>query len=125
MIDIVTSTKLLCPSLSNVKQWTIYKLTGQNEQEIQIKNNPTLNYAELVLQPQTLDYGLYRFVFTVTMLNTAQQGQANAFLQIIPSGLVLSTLKQSQPMFGGRIEIYRGVNQKIDFNPFLFTYDRH
>jgi hypothetical protein len=82
-----------------------------------------LNYAELVLKPQTLDYGLYRFVFTVTMLNTAQQGQAIAFLRIIPSGLVLSTLRQSQPMFGGKIEIYRGENQKIDFDPFLYTYD--
>jgi hypothetical protein len=54
---------------------------------------------------------------------TGQQCQIDTFVQIIPSGLVLSTLRLSQPMYGGRIEITRGLNQKIEFNPFLFTYD--
>ena len=49
--------------------------------------------------------------------------QKEAFLQIVPSGLVLSTLKLSQPMYGGTIKIKRGLNQSIEFNPYLFTYD--
>jgi len=53
----------------------------------------------------------------VTTLNV------DTYLRIIPSGLVLSSLKLSQPMYGGTIEITRGINQSIDFDPFLFTYD--
>ena len=114
-------------SLSNQKKWLIYKvdeITGQDLEQItqSLKNNPTIDYAELVIQPQTLTYGLYRFVFTSSM-NDMTSSQIDTFVKIIPSGLVLSTLSLSQPMYGGTIEITRGWNQSIKFNPFLNTYD--
>ena len=129
LIDIITTSTIVCPSLSNTKQWTIYKINNYsdlNGQKIKINNNPTLNFAELVLQPQTLSHGLYKFVFTLTMINTGSgnlSSKAETFIQTIPSGLVLSSLKLSKPMFGGTIEITRGLNQAIEFDPFLFTYD--
>jgi hypothetical protein len=123
-------TTINCPaSLGNQKEWTIYKVSiynssaSQFEQQIFMTNNPTLNYADLVLQPQTLSYGLYKIVFTVTMTDTVFSAFAFTYIQIIPSGVVLSTLKLSQPIFGGTIEITRGQNQPIQFDPFLFTYD--
>ena len=114
-------------SLSNQKKWLIYKvdeITGQDLEQItqSFKNNPTIDYAEFVIQPQTLTYGLYRFVFTSSM-NDMASSQIDTFVKIIPSGLVLSTLSLSQPMYGGKIEITRGWNQTIKFNPFLNTYD--
>ena len=45
------------------------------------------------------------------------------YIKVIPSGLVLSSLKLSQPMYGGLIQIKRGQNQLIEFDPLLFTYD--
>ena len=119
------------------KQWNLYKIVkpltnNQNDQEqsILIKNNPTLTNQDLVLQPQTLDYGLYCIYFSVTFKsnifnknNNMSTLSIDTYLSIIPSGLVLSTLKLSQPMYGGTIEITRGINQTIDFDPFLFTYD--
>jgi hypothetical protein len=126
LIDIITVSTIVCPYLSTLKQWTIYKIENQTEKQIQLQNNPTINYDELVLQPSTLDYGLFRVYYTFTMLYSDHQSVTSsleAFIQIIPSGLVLSTLKLSQPMYGGQIEIFRGLNQKIEFNPFLFTYD--
>jgi hypothetical protein len=118
------------------KQWTLFKIAKQinnqndQEQSILIKNNPTLTNQDLVLQPQTLDYGLYRIYFSVTFKsnifnknNNMSTLSVDTYLSIIPSGLVLSTLKLSQPMYGGTIEITRGINQTIDFDPFLFTYD--
>jgi hypothetical protein len=117
------------------KQWNLFKIVKQmnnqndHEQSILIKNNPTFTNQDLVLQPQTLDYGLYRFYFSVTFKSNSLTNinmstlNLDTFLSIIPSGLVLSTLKLSQPMFGGTIEITRGTNQSIDFDPFLFTYD--
>jgi hypothetical protein len=110
------------------KQWAIFKVGSSTSQEteIQIQNNPTLNYAELVLQPQTLDYATYHIYFSVTFKlneNNLTKLTVDTFLRVNASGLALSTLKLSKPMFGGMIEITRGRNQTIDFDPFLFTYD--
>jgi hypothetical protein len=111
-------------SLLNQKEWTIFKGINPNEeQQIFLNNNPTINYADLVLQPQTLSYGVYKIVFTVKMANVVFTDHAITYIQIIPSGLVLSALKLSQPMYGGTIEITRGQNQQIQFDPYLFTYD--
>jgi len=102
-------------------------MTGIDEKQIYLKTNPTLAYAELVLQPQTLSNGLYRIVFTASQIlpNSTEKlsNSIDTFIEIIPSGLVISSLRLSKPMFGGTIEITRGSSQSISFNPYLFTYD--
>jgi hypothetical protein len=124
LIQLTGQTTLNCSSsLLIQKEWTIFKVSTQIEQQIFLKDNPTINYADLVLQPQTLSYGLYRIVLAVKMTNTVFSDSDFTYIRIIPSGLVLSSLKLSQPMFGGTIEITRGQNQQIQFDPFLFTYD--
>ena len=128
ILGIISLTKPTNHTLSIEKiQWTIFKLESKNgqETEVQIKNNPTLNYLELVLQPQTLDFSMYHIYFSVTFkcdsnLTTLKN---DTYLRVNASGLVLSTLKLNQPMYGGTIEITRGLNQTIDFDPFIFTYD--
>ena len=114
-------------TLLNERQWYIYKLNeakgGHDESQINLINNPTVNYADLVIQPNSLDYGLYRCVFSVKMLNTSLETQIETFLKIEHTGLVISSLRQKQPMFGGMIEITRGSNQTITFDPFLYSYD--
>jgi hypothetical protein len=120
----VSRTQVNCAnSLANLKEWSIFvvnNMTGKDETQIYLKTNPTLAYAELVLQPQTLSYGLYRIVFTATQILS---NSIDTFIEIIPSGLVISSLRLSKPMYGGTIEITRGSNQSIQFNPYLFTYD--
>jgi hypothetical protein len=132
MINEVGITTIHCIySLTNRKEWKIYKLnevSGNEEVKVMMNNNPTLNYAELVLQQRSLAYGLYRVVYILTMtdsvnVTTSISSEVDTFLKIIPSGLVLSSIKMRQPMFGGTIEITRGVNQMVEFDPFLFTYD--
>ena len=126
LLKISSITLIQCPtSYSSLKEWLIYKVdgnSGESIQPVEIKNNPTLNYAELVLKPNTLQYGLYKFQFTLTLPNQVS-AQAYTYVKIVPSGLILSTLSLSQPMYGGSIEITRSLNQSIGFNPFLFTYD--
>jgi len=116
--------------MTNLKEWSIFmvnNMTGIDEKQIYLNTNPTLAYAELVLQPQTLSYGLYRIVFTAsqTLFNSTNKlsNSIDTFIEIIPSGLVISSLKLSKPLYGGTIEITRGSNQSIQFNPYLFTYD--
>ncbi len=102
-------------------------MTGIDEKQIDFYTNPTLAYAELLLKPQTLSYGLYRIVFTATqILSNSTEKLSNSidtFIEIVPSGLVISSLKLSKPMYGGTIEITRGSSQFISFNPYLFSYD--
>ena len=127
MIKLMGDTIINClTSLTNQKQWLIYELdqlTGTFLREILLVNNPSINYADLVLQPQTLSYGLYMILFTVTMENVSFTSFAETFIRITPSGLVLSSQKLRQSMYGGTIEITRGQNQSIQFDPFIFTYD--
>ena len=127
LIALTSITIIDCStSLNNRKEWKIYKLndvTGQMEMEVLLETNPTLFYAELVLQPQALSYGVYLCIFSVKMLDLNLTTTAQSYIKIIPSGLVISSLKASRPMYGGIIEINRGQNQAIQFDPFLFTYD--
>jgi hypothetical protein len=82
-------------------------MTGFDEEQIDLNTNPSLAYAELVLQPQTLSYGLYRIVFTATQIfsNSTEKlsNSIDTFIEIIPSGLVISSLRLSKPMYGGTI----------------------
>lgn len=130
LFSLIGVATIICnASLNNQKQWNIFSVdpsTGIDIQPITLNLNPTMSYSELVLQPKTFVTGLYRFVFTLTMVNpdgTMLSSMVDTFVNIIPSGLVLSTLSLSQPMFGGTIEISRGQAQSISFNPFLFSYD--
>ena len=127
LINLVSETTVNCSlTLTNDKLWTIYQLneiTGEDLQQIFLKNNPTINYAELVLQPKTLSFGLYKIAFSVTMSGTNFTGSAETYIQITPSGIILSTLKSKQPIYGGTIFITRGSNQQITFNPYTFSYD--
>ncbi len=131
LFSLVGRTTLNCnPFLTNQKQWLIFKVNPQNGlplTQIHLTNNPTINYAQLVIQPQTLMYGLYQFEYTVTMTQTNSSApvssQIRTYVQIEPSGLILSTLSLSQGIYGGTIEISRGQHQEIPFNPYLNSYD--
>jgi hypothetical protein len=128
LFSLVATMTINCnATLSNVKQWAIFQVntqTGLDQVQIQLNTNPTINYAELVIQPQTLLVGLYRFVFTFSLtLSTPVSSQIDTYIKIVQSGLVISALSLSQPMFGGSIEITRGSNQTIQFNPFTNSYD--
>lgn len=128
LFSLVGLTTLNCnATLSNQKQWLIYQVdeqTGLVVQQLTLSLNPTVNFAELVIQPQTLLSGLYRFVYVITMtFTTVISSQVDTFIKITPSGILISSLSLLQPMYGGTIEITRGWNQIIQFNPFLKTYD--
>jgi len=133
LISLIGITILNCATvLSNKKEWLIYEVnqqTGIDTNQIQMTNNPTINYAQVVIQPQTLVYGLYHFIYTVTMIlnsdsnSTSFSGQVSTYVQIEPSGIILSSLSLSQGIFGGTIEISRGQQQPITFNPYLNSYD--
>jgi hypothetical protein len=130
LIKLTSLIKINCPILDNNKLWSIYKAnenTGADEKPIILINNPTIYYSDLVIQPKTLAYGLYRCVLDVTMNtknHTSQvSSQIDTYIRIVSSQIVISSLKLSQPMFGGTIEITRSLNETIEFDPYIHSYD--
>ena len=130
LITIVSVTNISClVSLYNTKAWTVYKIdptTGLSTTTVALTGNPTVNYAELVIPPNLLDYGTYKLVYQLTMLDTNNavfSNQAYTFIKIVQSGLVISAVNLNQLNAGGTVELNRGTNQMIEFNPALNSYD--
>ena len=132
LVSIKVATILVCnATLINTKKWTIYRVdqvTGQITGSVNINenNNPTVNYAELVLSPKSLKQGLYKFVYQVTMGVTTQvfSSKIETYVKMISSGIVISALGVNQINVGGTYEISRGVDQKIRFDPIAKSYDK-
>ncbi|CAF0863211.1 unnamed protein product [Brachionus calyciflorus] len=126
LISIVSNTQVNCSKSSdNLKEWLIYKVdkkTGAVGSQIKLLNNPTINYAELVIQPKTLNYGLYKIVYRVTMLyNSIYTNQIETFIEIIPAGIIISVF---EGQFGdGIYETSRGTNQEFTLNPVAYSID--
>lgn len=97
MVVIESTTVLLCGSNQNhIKRWYIYEIdpvTVEVLREIELIDNPTVDYGQLVLQPGELPYGLYKFVFHVEMDIEIFQTDLEHFVKIIPSGIVVFSLK--------------------------------
>ena len=132
LFTVISIVKINCNlTLTNVKRWSIFKvneMSGRVVSEIILNENlnPTINYAELVMQPNSLKYGVYRIVFTLLMSNTNTlvfRAKIDTHIQIVPSGIVVSALGVNRLDGGGTIEITRGISQNIQFNPFLNSYD--
>ena len=86
LFSLIGSTVLACNvSAQNKKEWIVYKIdesTGMAQYSVSLPNNPTTEYAELVVQPNSLSYGLYMFRFRVSMLNANSgvfEGQVEPF----------------------------------------------
>jgi hypothetical protein len=126
MLILSGMTQINCMQyMINTKQWLIFKInatSGDREEEIILKNNPTLEYADLVIQPNTLDYGLYKFTFKVTLSNfNLISSHIDTYVNLTPSGLVVQALRLNgiKNNGGGIIEVTHGLNESIQFNPYL------
>jgi hypothetical protein len=130
MISITSITNISCLiTLDNKKEWLIYKIneaTGLVTEKLTFPSNPTIYYAELVLPSRALDYGTYKFVYKLSMLDTNNlvfENEAFTYVKIVQTGLIISAINLNQLSQGGTIEINRGTNQIIEFNPALNSYD--
>jgi hypothetical protein len=120
------NTTLDCAvSLSNIKKWSIYQVdskTGFNIRQIFQTENPSVYKSELVIQPNTLSYGLFKFVFSVKMLHSTIdlsnfKSEIETFVQIVSSGIVVSVFS------GGANKIQIGINQSLALDPVKNSYD--
>ena len=126
LVDILVSVKLDCSSaLSNTKKWSVYKASAKNGQilsELSLSNNPTVFNSEIVVEPNFLSYGLYKFVFSVAMAGPGKsldafKSEIEHFVLIRPTGIVVSAL------YGGVNQVSIGTNQTLKLDPVQYSFD--
>jgi hypothetical protein len=95
-------------------------------------NNPTVNYAELVVEPNSLPIGVYKVVYNVKIelsvkvawrssIGNIYTSELDTYVQIVRSGIVVSSLPNT--IGGGTVSITRGTKQSIVLSPALYSYD--
>lgn len=123
LFSIVTSVTPRCnTSLSNKKTWQLYKVdsqTGKPIELVSLENNPTVANSELVILDNSMDVGLYKFVFKITMKTTKSEfiSLSSTFVQIEPTGIAVAAFK------GGINEVRIGIKQRLRMDPVKFSKD--
>ena len=127
MIILLAESILRCNlTLSNEKKWQLFlvnEVNGRHISQIDLSNNPTVKNSEIVIRPNTLRYGLYKFVFVVRMVGSNLLGRRfessiDTYLRVVPTGIVVWGLK------GGAAERRLGMNQQLKFSPVEFSFDQ-
>ena len=121
MIVVESTTALRCSgNLNHVKKWSIFEIDPVTVEEIRLVeliDNPTQDYGQLVIQPGVLDYGLYKFVFSAKMDVEIYESEVSHFVKVIPTGVVIFSMK------GGIAEITRGIKQEVVLDPVSYSFD--
>jgi hypothetical protein len=106
-------------SLSNQKYWRVYQVsrsTGSIMTEIAIDStNPTQYNSELVMQPNTLNYALYKIVYHVEIDKTLKT--SFTYIDVLPTGISIYVY----PNRIERVEI--GNQQSIQLDPITYSID--
>jgi hypothetical protein len=111
---------------TNDKLWSVSKvdqLTGNLIKNIDVTSNPTKLNSELVINSNTLDYGVYRFYFKngIYFYESAQyktvSSEIETFIEIIPTGLLVFGFTN------GVSYMSFGLEQEIEINPGLNSID--
>ena len=100
-------------SFSINRKWTIQSCHNSNcSNPIELTNQIITTLTELFLPARTLLYGLYQFMFTVTMIDFPNfQSSSFVYIQIIPSDILVHLME-----FGTSI-ITRGYEQNLLIDP--------
>ena len=105
-------------------KWKLTKIdlnTFADLSTIDLSSNPSSQLSELVLNENTLAYGLYRFQFQVVVkFNGNKQISSNlaeTFIEIIPTGLAVFAIEN------GVSSVLIGTKQSFDLQPSVFSSD--
>ncbi|RNA20960.1 hypothetical protein BpHYR1_030351 [Brachionus plicatilis] len=109
--------------------WTIYALDENDtiiEPEIKLEGNPTVNYSELVIKSNTLNYNKYKLVQNIMIkIDTGNVKNvkneinytAEAYIHVVPSGIAPYSLEN------GLDYLKIGTNQCFTLKPLEYAYD--
>ena len=105
------------------QEWTVYQLDLSTQQiitQINILTNPTAKLYELAIPANTLDYGLYKAVFTVntTAIDFFKFSSSNAtYFYVRPSGFYVFGIEN------GITSVLIGSDQRFYLNASNYSMD--
>jgi hypothetical protein len=115
-----TATYFECDlSYTQAYLWTLNKINSGVTQLIDLSVNPTFDSSEIVIQSNTLDYGLFEFTIQVEIkvLTSVLTSKVSTYVEIIPTGLVVYGLEN------GIQSISIGFSQTLILNPIKYSFD--
>ena len=119
LFSLSTSIYFACnSSYTNIYAWTLQNLDSGIM--IDLSANPSLQSSTLVIQSNSLAYGLYKFtiqVDTVTSLYGTFTNTAQTYTQIIPTGLAVFGIAN------GISSQLIGSTQPFVLNPVAYSFD--
>lgn len=103
------------------KKWSIDKLNsaGSIIGTVSIANNPSSTSSQLVIQANTLEYGIYAITISATLHTSSDSLKSwlKAYVEIVPTGFaVLSLANMVQ-------EVALVTSQSISLEPKIYSYD--
>ena len=118
LFSISTETYFVCNKPYKQKyQWKLNQIYSDHINSIDLTSNPSSVSSEIVIQPNTLDYGLYEFIFQVSISGTSFQSNTSTFIEITSSGLAVYVLPN------GVQSILLGKDQSLRLNPPAYSFD--
>ncbi|CAF1149550.1 unnamed protein product [Adineta ricciae] len=115
IVSIITST---CNnSLSLTTQWTIRKCIITCIYQIQLNSSIGTTFSEIYIPKQTLPYGVYQLILTVTLMNTSSSSSSTVYIEVVPSDITVNLISYGTSM------ITQGYNQDIQFDPGQYSID--
>jgi hypothetical protein len=102
--------------------WTVNQISNTgNKSNIDLAQNPTSYLSELILQANTLMYGLYEINLEVKLVTSDKSSPLSSliktYIQIIPTGIVVNAIEN------GISSILIGSQQNLTLNPSRYSFD--
>ena len=104
--------------------WSLNQISNSvNKSYIELTQNPTSHSSELVMQANTLAYGLYEFnlevkmTYNIGLLTPSMSSFLKTYIQIIPTGIMVKAIQN------GISSILIGSQQNFTLNPSKYSSD--
>jgi len=126
MISLSSMTYFSCNSFRFASKYSWSAKRLDIVQTIDLASNPTLQSSDLVLQPNTLDYGSYMFTLNLnidimnsdgSVITQTLSSSLKATRKICPTGIVVNAVKN------GISSVMIGSQQNFSLNPALYSAD--
>jgi hypothetical protein len=122
MFYLTSITYFSCNSLSYSFKYLWSVSRTDIMKTIDLISNPTWQSSELVIQPNTLEYGSYKFSLNLTAVTFGDKSETTTtsisrLIQIVPTGIKVNAIRN------GISSVLIGLQQNFTLNPELYSSD--
>jgi len=122
LISLNTACYFMCNlSYTITYRWKLTYINSTSNKDIDLSSNPTWQSTILVIQANTLVYGLYSFNFqtnvSISSNNVLLTNNITTYVQIVSTGLAVYGLQN------GINGLSIGTQQTLNLNPALYSFD--